>query len=183
MTADLGERLGRAFFARDSSTVARALLGTVIVATSGSDHGDSDRGDVVAVRLTETEAYHGATDPASHAFRGPTARNAVMFGPAGHLYLYFVYGMHWCANIVTGEPGEASAVLLRAGEIVAGQELAALRRSAARPGPKLASGPARLAASGRDPRLRGATATQAELDADARKAWLERFDLSGLASL
>ena len=118
--------------------VAHDLLGQVLTTGRG--------GDRVAVRLTETEAYHGATDPASHAFRGRTARNAVMFGPAGHLYLYFVYGMHWCANVVTGVPGEASAVLLRAGEVIDGLEPARARRPAARIGPLLASGPARLAA-------------------------------------
>jgi DNA-3-methyladenine glycosylase len=132
-----GQRLPRAFFAREPQLVARDLLGTVITTGTGDDR--------VAVRLTETEAYHGDTDPASHAFRGPTERNAVMFGRAGHLYLYFVYGMHWCANIVTGSPGEASAVLLRAGEVIAGVELARLRRPANRVGRELASGPARLA--------------------------------------
>ncbi len=127
----------RGFFARGSDVVARALLGCVI-----STGGPAGR---VSVRLTETEAYHGSTDPASHAFRGPTGRNAVMFGPAGHLYLYFVYGMHWCANVVTGVPGEASAVLLRAGEVVAGVDLARERRPAERSVARLASGPARLA--------------------------------------
>ncbi len=132
-----GEPLPRSFFARAPEVVARALLGTVVVTGAGAD--------LVAVRLTETEAYHGATDPASHAYRGRTARNAVMFGPAGHLYLYFVYGMHWCANVVTGAPGVASAVLLRAGEVVAGESVARSRRPAGRNSRELASGPARLA--------------------------------------
>jgi DNA-3-methyladenine glycosylase len=130
-------RLGREFFGRAPDVVARELLGCVITTGDGTDR--------VAVRLTETEAYHGRTDAASHAFRGETARTAVMFGPPGHLYLYFVYGMHWCANIVTGIDGEASAVLLRAGEVVSGVDVARVRRPAERSERKLASGPARLA--------------------------------------
>jgi DNA-3-methyladenine glycosylase len=111
--------------------VAPRLLGAVL------------RHDGVAVRLTEVEAYDGASDPGSHAFRGQTPRNRVMFGPAGHLYTYFTYGMHYCANVVCGPDGTASAVLLRAGEVIAGVELARTRRT---PGPDrdLARGPARL---------------------------------------
>ena len=105
-----------------------------------------DRGEVT-VRLTEVEAYEGESDPASHAFRGRTARNTVMFGEAGHLYCYFVYGMHWCANVVCGVQGRAAAVLLRAGEVVEGAELVAdaSRTSTKLPLTALASGPARLA--------------------------------------
>ena len=97
----------------------------------------------VVVRLTEVEAYDGADDAGSHAFRGPTPRNAVMFGPAGHLYCYFSYGMHVCANVVTGPEGRASAVLLRAGEVVTGLDLARVRRGD-RPAHELARGPANL---------------------------------------
>jgi DNA-3-methyladenine glycosylase len=99
----------------------------------------------VQVRITEVEAYEGDIDPASHAFRGPTKRNQVMFGPPGRLYTYFVYGMHWCANVVCGQPGTAAAVLLRAAEVVLGEEHARARTPTAVSGPKLASGPARLA--------------------------------------
>jgi len=115
----------------------RALLGAVLEV-------DSPQG-TVAVQLSEVEAYAGPVDPASHAYRGRTARNAVMFGPAGFLYVYFVYGMHWCCNVVCGPDGEASAVLLRAGRVVAGEEVARARRPAARSDVELARGPARLA--------------------------------------
>jgi DNA-3-methyladenine glycosylase len=112
---------------------ARALLGCVV--TAGA----------VAVRLTEVEAYDGVgADPASHAHRGRTPRNAVMFGPPGHLYVYFSYGMHWCANVVTGPPGTAAAVLLRAGEVVSGHASARARRGAQVRDRDLARGPARL---------------------------------------
>ncbi|GAA0809285.1 DNA-3-methyladenine glycosylase [Spirilliplanes yamanashiensis] len=118
--------------AADVAAVARGLLGCHL--TAGG----------VTVRLTEVEAYAGAADPASHAYRGPTARNAVMFGPAGHAYLYFTYGMHWCMNVVTGPDAVASAVLLRAGSVVDGAEAARERRPAARRDADLARGPARL---------------------------------------
>jgi DNA-3-methyladenine glycosylase len=97
----------------------------------------------VTVRLTEVEAYDGAHDPGSHAHNGPTNRNAVMFGPPGHLYVYFTYGMHHCCNVACGPDGEASAILLRAGEVVDGIEIARERR----PGSSdrdLARGPGRL---------------------------------------
>ncbi|MCU1667322.1 MAG: putative 3-methyladenine glycosylase [Blastococcus sp.] len=99
----------------------------------------------VAARLTEVEAYSGeGMDPASHAHRGPTPRAEIMFGPPGRLYVYFSYGVHWCANVVVGPEGRGSAVLLRAGEIVVGEELARSRRRAARMSRDLARGPARL---------------------------------------
>jgi DNA-3-methyladenine glycosylase len=113
--------------------VAPRLLGAVL------RHGD------VAVRLTEVEAYDGARDPGSHAYRGQTLRNRVMFGEPGHLYVYFTYGMHHCCNVVTGPVGRPSAVLLRAGEVIEGAELARKRRISARNDKELAKGPARLA--------------------------------------
>ena len=127
--------LPRSFFARPSVEVAPDLLGCFMVR-------DSDEGRCV-LRITEVEAYAGSVDPASHAYRGKTQRNAVMFGPAGHLYVYFTYGMHYCANTVCGEVGVPSGVLLRAGEIVEGADLAQSRRlnASAR---DLARGPARL---------------------------------------
>jgi DNA-3-methyladenine glycosylase len=99
---------------------------------------------VVCVELTELEAYDGPGDPASHAFRGETARNRVMFGPPGHLYVYFSYGMHWCANIVCGPDGTASAVLLRSGRVVDGVELARARRGGRVADRSLARGPATM---------------------------------------
>ena len=134
------DRLTRAFFARPVLDVAPELLGCHI----------SHAG--VTVRLTEVEAYDGSNDPGSHAFRGPTPRTQVMFGEPGGLYVYFTYGMHWCANLVCGSVGVASAVLLRAGEVVEGLEVARTRRSGI-PDRDLARGPARLAlalALGRD---------------------------------
>jgi DNA-3-methyladenine glycosylase len=128
---------GRGRLAGPALRVAPRLLGAVVVSEIG-DHR-------VGVRLTEVEAYEGLDDPASHAFRGRTPRTAVMFGPPGHLYTYFTYGMHWCANIVCGVDGVAAAVLLRAGEVVAGIDIARGRRPAARRDVDLARGPARLA--------------------------------------
>ncbi|MDO7869662.1 DNA-3-methyladenine glycosylase [Nocardioides jiangxiensis] len=101
------------------------------------------RHDGVAVRITEVEAYAGEADPASHAGRGMTPRSAVMFGPAGHLYVYLAYGANFCANVVTGPEGEASAVLLRAGEVIEGLELAQARRGTSVKR-ELARGPGRL---------------------------------------
>jgi DNA-3-methyladenine glycosylase len=139
--------LPRAFYDRPVLDVARDLLGAVV------EHG------AVQVRLTEVEAYDGAGDPASHAYRGRSARNAVMFGPPGHAYVYFTYGMHFCVNLVCGPVGISSAVLLRAGEVVAGRDVAVERRPRSSMH-DLARGPARLTqalAIGRD--LNGADVT------------------------
>jgi DNA-3-methyladenine glycosylase len=125
--------------------VAPALLGCVL------EHETAE--GLVAVQLTEVEAYAGETDPASHAYRGMTGRNAVMFGPPGHAYVYFTYGMHFCVNVVCMPEGIARAVLLRAGRVTAGQHLARRRRVPRRaeaappsviPARDLARGPARL---------------------------------------
>lgn len=96
------------------------------------------------MRITEVEAYLGADDPGSHGYRGRTRRNATMFGPAGHLYVYFTYGMHTCANVVCGVEGASTGVLLRAGEIVAGLDTARARRVTSKTDADLARGPARL---------------------------------------
>ncbi|MFI6164094.1 MULTISPECIES: DNA-3-methyladenine glycosylase [unclassified Micromonospora] len=127
--------------------LAELLAGPVVPAARGLLGCRLSAGGVT-VRITEVEAYAGtAGDPASHAHRGRTPRNAVMFGPAGHAYVYFTYGMHWCVNVVTGPEGEASAVLLRAGEVVEGVEVARSRRIAVRRDADLARGPARLCAA------------------------------------
>ena len=125
-SADLRDVLGGAVH-----EVAPLLLGSVV----------SHAG--VSVRLTEVEAYGAADDAGSHAHRGRTRRNAVMFGPPGRLYVYFTYGMHHCANVVCGPDGEAAAVLLRAGEVVSGLDLARVRRPSSTDR-DLARGPARL---------------------------------------
>jgi len=111
-TEDLGRRLPRSFYARATAKVARDLLGKVLVYD-----GPAGRR---AARIVEVEAYLGSRDPASHAFRGPTPRTAPMFGPAGRSYVYFVYGMYHCLNVVTETDGVAGAVLLRGAEPLAG---------------------------------------------------------------
>jgi DNA-3-methyladenine glycosylase len=124
----------RALLARPAVEVAPLLLGALLI--SGP----------VMVRITEVEAYLGVgEDPGSHSFRGKTPRNAVMFGEPGHLYTYFTYGMHVCANVVCSPEGTASGVLLRAGEVIEGRDVAAERRTTSKSDADLARGPARLA--------------------------------------
>jgi DNA-3-methyladenine glycosylase len=132
VSVPLGRQLTREELAVDPIDAAKLLLGCVLEAGE------------VRVRLVEVEAYRGGDDPASHCYRGRTPRNDVMFGPAGHLYVYFVYGMHFCANVVSLVDGVPGAVLLRAGEVISGLEEARLRRPAARSDAELAKGPARL---------------------------------------
>jgi len=130
--------LDRAELAEDVLRAAVRLLGCTLSA-------DTPEG-TVSVRLVEVEAYRGADDPASHSFRGRTPRNAVMFGPPGHLYVYFVYGMHFCANVTCLPEGESGAVLVRAGEVVSDPGVAFARRPTSRRAADLARGPARLTA-------------------------------------
>ena len=127
----------RQLLAGDALEVAPRLLGSVLHAASPEGR--------VSLRITEVEAYLGDRDPGSHAFRGMTPRNAVMFGEPGHLYTYFTYGMHTCANVVCSPVGTASGCLLRAGEVIEGVELAKQRRVTSRAQHDLARGPALLA--------------------------------------
>lgn len=129
--------LPREFFDRPVLEVAPDLLGRVLVRNTAEGP--------IELRLTEVEAYDGPNDPGSHAYRSRTARNDVMFGPPGHAYVYFTYGMWHCLNLVCGPEGTASGVLLRAGEITKGADLTRKRRLSARNDKELAKGPARLA--------------------------------------
>jgi DNA-3-methyladenine glycosylase len=154
------DRLSRRFFARPSTVVAREVLGRVLVRSGG-------RGARLAARIVETEAYE-ETDPASHSYRGRTARNEVMFGPAGHLYVYFTYGMHFCMNLVTARAGRGSAVLLRAAEPLEGLRSMEGRRGTADPR-LLCAGPARLCqAFGIDRRWNGTDLVEGDA------LWIER---------
>ena len=123
----------RSVFEAPATEVAPLLLGGLLEV------------DDVLLRITEVEAYLGVgQDPGSHAYRRQGPKNSTMFGPPGHLYTYFTYGMHVCANVVCSPEGEASAVLLRAGEIVDGIEIARMRRTTSKKDADLARGPARL---------------------------------------
>ena len=145
-----GDSDARTLLVGPPQQVAPRLLGALLT---------SDLGPRVTLRITEVEAYGGVgQDPGSHAHRRRTARNTAMFGPPGHAYVYFIYGMHWCLNVVAHPDGEAGAVLIRAGEIVVGAPTARGRRPACRADVDLARGPARLAAA------MGVTGTQDALD-------------------
>lgn len=149
----------RAWYDRPAASVARDLLGCTLV------HASSE--GIVAGRLVEVEAYAGPEDLAAHSSAGLTARNEVMFGEPGHLYVYLIYGLHQCANVVCGPGGKPEAVLLRAAEVTDGMELARLRRGDV-PDVRLASGPGNLgAAFGFERSLNG-------LDLTAGRVWIER---------
>ncbi len=140
-------RLTRGFFEGYTPKVARALLGCQLVRIMD--------GVRVSGKIVETEAYRGAGDPASHAYRGRTSRNAVMFGEAGHAYLYFSYGFHWCLNLTTEPSGRAGAVLIRAIEPVEGVERMMMNRQVESYA-HVADGPGKLTrALGIDGRLNG----------------------------
>ena len=137
-----GDPLPPAFYERPATDVAPDLIGKLLV---HDPHGTA--GSLRAGRIVEVEAYRGHGDPAAHSRNGPTARNASMFGPPGHLYVYLIYGMHWCANAVCGPAGVGDAVLVRALEPVHGVQLMAARRSRTRRRTRcrdLCSGPAKL---------------------------------------
>jgi DNA-3-methyladenine glycosylase len=129
------ERLGRPFFARYTPDVARDLLGSLLVRRVG--------GKTLSGRIVEVEAYRGSDDPASHSYRGATKRSAIMFGEAGHVYVFFTYGNHWCLNFTTEEEGQPGAVLIRALEPVEGIEQMVKNRGVPELG-RLINGPGKL---------------------------------------
>lgn len=176
-------RLTKPFYERDALTVAEELIGCLFV----HDH-PAGR---LAVRIIETEAYRGRIDPGSHGYRGITPRTEVMYGPPGYLYVYFTYGMHWCANVVCGRDGECEAVLLRAGEPVQGEDAMFANRPGISKSRLLASGPARLCqALGIDKQHNGATllrggkfyCAQDDETAVMRKGPISRTTRIGLAT-
>jgi DNA-3-methyladenine glycosylase len=130
------KRLPLTFYRRDAVSVARDLIGCIFV------HDDIE--GRTSIRIVEDEAYRGVLDPGSHGYRGLTQRTEVMYGSPGRLYVYFTYGMHWCANVVCAPKGQCEAVLLRAGEPIEGVDLMRARRPAITKDTGLAAGPARL---------------------------------------
>lgn len=154
----MSRRLRRAFFDRDPLEVAPDLLGKVLVAGERSG------------RIVEVEAYRGADDPGSHGYRGVTPRTEVMFGPPGHLYVYFSYGMHWCANVVCGPEGTCGAVLVRALQPMTGIDAMYTARAKAKRDADLCSGPAKLCqALGIDGDHGGLDLTRADLGVELRE--------------
>lgn len=127
--------LGKDFYSRDTETVSRELLGKILVKIEGER--------VLSARIVEVEAYFGPGDPGSHAYKGPTGRSIVMFGPPGRAYVYFCYGMHYLFNVVTEKEGVAGAVLIRAAEPLTGLDIMAERRNT-NSKLQLLSGPAKL---------------------------------------
>jgi DNA-3-methyladenine glycosylase len=136
LTQSTVRRLTKPFYARDALAVARDLIGCLFVHEMESGR--------VGVRLVEAESYRGPIDPGSHGYGGMTPRTRAMFGPPGHLYVYFTYGMHWCANVVCAQEGVCEAVLLRAGEPVIGREAMRTQRGGILDDRLIAAGPARL---------------------------------------
>ena len=131
--------LPRSFYERETVTVARELLGKYLVHETA--------GDMLVGKIVETEAYLGTKDPAAHSYRGPTARTQVMFGKPGYWYIYFIYGVHYCINVVTQPPGQGEAVLIRALEPMLGREKMRTNRARLGVPPKdihLCNGPAKL---------------------------------------
>ena len=170
--------LPRSFFRRSTVEVARALLGHLLVRSAG--------GRLLVARIVETEAYVGEDDPACHAACGRTARNAVMYGPPGHAYLYFTYGMHHCLNVVTGREGYPAAVLIRAAEPLEGVERMRALRGMGEGGAArdnlVASGPARLCqALGLDRRHNGLDLTDAASELHLARAGRRRSERIGVS--
>lgn len=157
-------RLTRPFYERPAVEVARDLLGTVLVRVT--------REGTVSGRIVEVEAYTGTSDPGSHAFRGPTPRNGVMFGPPGHVYVYVSYGMHFCMNVVTDVPGVAGAVLLRALEPVTGIEIMERNRGGKRV-VDLCNGPGKLC------QAFGITLAENGEDLEGDRMWIEDDGFAG----